>query len=511
MLTKRVLSALCALLLLGAAQPALAEDGPDAVTVTLSDEAVLADGQAVPEDDDTAPVYTAHDIVYYEAGHDFTYGEGTEADEHTAEEADEHTVVHITAPGAYVLQGSLTRGQIAVDLGEDAADDPNAVVTLILDGADVTCTVAPAVIFYNVYECDRTGDQGAEPDLADAGARVVIADGSENHISGSYVARIYKSYTLSEDGKSVTDSKKLHKYDGAFYSKMSMTVAGGDEGTGVLDITAENEGLDTEMHLAVDGGSIRIVSGNDGINCNEDGVSVVTINGGDVHITVTGQTGEGDGIDSNGWLVINGGSVTAMACSASADAGIDGENGVYLSGGQVIAAGNMLDPVTVNGPCCALFTFPRRQASGTRYALTGQDGTEIMVFTAENDFTYLLMTSPALTEGDGYSLYAGEEQLAVTAGGTGMDGPGMMGGIQPGEAPEPPDGTQPGDAPEPPDGAQPGDAPEPPDGIQPGGAPEPPDGAQPGQMPAAAQDTGGGEASVLFSLSPGLARFTVSA
>ncbi len=537
MLSKRMLSALCALLMLGAAQPALADGEADAVTITLADDGVLADGQAVPEGDDTAPVYTAHDVVYYEAGHDFTYGEGTEADEHTAEEAAEHTVVHIAAPGTYVLRGTLDRGQIAVDLGEDAQDDPDAVVTLILDGADVTCTVAPAVIFYNVYECDQTGDQGAEPDLSGAGARVVIADGSENHIAGSYVARIYKSYTLSEDGKSVTDSKKLHKYDGAFYSKMSMTVAGGDEGTGVLEITAENEGLDTEMHLAVDGGSIRIASGNDGINCNEDGVSVITVNGGDVHITVTGQTGEGDGIDSNGWLVINGGCVTAMACSDSGDAGIDAENAVCLNGGQVIATGNMLDPVTVNGPCCALFTFPRRQAGGTRYALTGQDGAEIMAFMAENDFTYLLMTSPALTEGDGYSLYAGEQQLALTAGGMGMDGPGMfpggMGGMkpgeapdgmEPGEAPEPPEGTEPGeapelpegmepgDAPEPPEGMQPGDAPEPPEGMQPGDAPEPPEGMEPGEAPEMPQaDSDAGEASVLFSLTPGLNRFSVSA
>ena len=37
------------------------------------------DGTAAPTDD-TAAVYVANDIVYYEAGKDFTYGEGTEAD-----------------------------------------------------------------------------------------------------------------------------------------------------------------------------------------------------------------------------------------------------------------------------------------------------------------------------------------------------------------------------------------------------------------------------------------------
>ena len=143
---KRFLSgALCAIMLLGLGVPALAaEEYPGATYIDLNGGHVLTDGEAAPADDPNAAVYTAHDIVYYESGHDFTYGEGTEADAHDPAEADEHTVVHITKPGTYVLTGSLDPGQIAVDLGEDAKDDPDAVVTLVLDNVDVTCTVAPA-------------------------------------------------------------------------------------------------------------------------------------------------------------------------------------------------------------------------------------------------------------------------------------------------------------------------------------------------------------------------------
>ena len=107
-----------------------AEEFPDATAIILSDDGVTVDGEAVSADE-TAAVYTAHDIVYYEAGHDFTYGEGTESDAHTADEAEAHTVVHITQPGTYALSGTLSAGQIAVDLGEDAEDDRLAVVTLI--------------------------------------------------------------------------------------------------------------------------------------------------------------------------------------------------------------------------------------------------------------------------------------------------------------------------------------------------------------------------------------------
>ena len=260
-----------------------AQEFPDAVSIVLSDDGIIVDGKAVSTDE-SAAVHTAHDIVCYESGRDFTYGEGTEADAHTAEEAEAHTVVHITQPGTYALSGTLSAGQIAVDLGEDAEDDPAAVVTLILNGVDITCTVAPAVIFYNVYECGSTDEDTASEtvDTSAAGANVLIADGTINNVTGSYVARIYDpdSVVLSEDGMTVEDSEKLHKYDGAFYSKMSMNVDGGEAGTGVLNITADNEGLDTELHLTINGGTINITSGNDGINTNEDGVSVTTINGG---------------------------------------------------------------------------------------------------------------------------------------------------------------------------------------------------------------------------------------
>ena len=76
------------------------------------------------------------------------YGEGTAEEEHSADEADAHLVVTIREAGTYRVSGELTQGQLAVDLGEDAQDDSSAVVTVILDGVDVTCTVAPAFMVY---------------------------------------------------------------------------------------------------------------------------------------------------------------------------------------------------------------------------------------------------------------------------------------------------------------------------------------------------------------------------
>ena len=414
---------------------------PDATSIVLSDDGVTVDGEAAPTDE-TAAVYTAHDIVYYEAGRDFTYGEGTEADEHTTEEAAAHTVVHITQPGTYAVSGTLSAGQIAVDLGEDAEDDQSAVVTLILNGVNITCTVAPAVIFYSVYECGSTDEDtaAATVDTSAAGANVLIADGTVNNVTGSYVARIYEpdSVVLSEDGTEVADSSKLHKYDGAFYSKMSMNVGGGEDGSGVLNITADNEGLDTELHLT-----------------------------------------------------INGGTVTAAACAESGDAGIDATAGITINGGTVMASGNMYDQIDGGDQTYVVFSFASRQTGGETYTLQDADGGTVGTWTPVNDFTCLVVSSPDLTAGD-YTLWQGDTQLAGSAsdgmgGGRPMDDSQVPGDFDPqqaptdGERPQRPEGEAPAELQENAGGDAPADPPERPEGEAASDGAEPPaDGRGPG-------------------------------
>ncbi len=422
----------------------------DGTIIQLSDSKITVNGSSISNSNKDS-VYKANDIVFYLEGQGFKYGEGTEADEHTQKEADSHTVVHITKPGNYKLSGSLSKGQIAIDLGDDAKDDPNAVVNLYLDNIDINCDVAPAVIFYNVYECGSTDETKAtyNVDTSKAGANVYIMDKTKNNVNGSYVARIYDEITLSDEGTEVIDNKKLHKYDGAFYSKQTMNINGGNNNSGELNITAENEGLDSELHLTINGGNINITSGNDGINTNEDGISVTTINGGNLSINVTGETGEGDGIDSNGWLVINGGSVTAAASSKSGDAGIDSDNGIYIYGGTVKATGNMLDKIAGSGQNYAVFSFANKQTAGSTYTLKDENNNTVFETTPVNDFSYLIISSTDLNSGN-YTLWNGDTQLGYS--GNNMNGgPGGFGGrkFNPGEFepkegetfPERPDGN----------------------------------------------------------------------
>jgi len=495
----------------------------DYVDIVLSESGAAVNGRAAGADS-SAAVYIGNDIVYYEDRDSYDsgnpYGEGTAADRHTPAEAAANTVVYITEAGTYRLSGTL-HGQVRVDLGEDASEDPEAVVTLVFDGADITCDVAPAVNFVNVYECGDSSTENASQnvDTGAAGANVIIADGSVNNIEGSHVARIYK-----DDDQ----QKKLVKEDGAFYSYMSMNIDGGEAGDGVLNITADNEGLNTELHLTINGGVINIFSQDDGINTNEDGVSVTTINGGEIHI-LSGLGSEGDGIDSNGWLVINGGTVVACVNPAS-DSGLDSDCGSYINGGTVVALGSTMDwadndskAVTIN------LQFSSYEYANESIVVTDPDGNNVFEFDpaadkvlADNSRRYMgaIISCPEFTVGESYYIYVGGKQQSYTGtdvsmgpggmgprgqGGFGPGGqeesdPGSMGpGRDDGEWPSIPDGEMPswpeGEFPTMPDG----EAPQMPDGTRPewdgGEMPTMPDGQMPGGM---GQPDAAGEQNIIF-------------
>ena len=87
------------------------------------------------------------------------------------------------------------------------------------------------------------------------------------------------------------------------------------------------------------------------MNVNEDYVSCIYFNGGEV--TINAALGaEGDGVDSNGFIVINGGTVSVKNIRMP-DSAFDSEMGVLYRGGEVIVDGTTLqlqrDPAARKG------------------------------------------------------------------------------------------------------------------------------------------------------------------
>lgn len=402
MMRKSLISMFTALLLITTLQGCanntnqnLTIDSFEGTTISLSDKQILVNGET-PSTDSSSAVYIGESIVYYEEGKDSSYGEGSASDAHSSEEANKHTVITITQPGNYQVTGSISYGQIAINLGDGAKKDENAVVNLTLNNVEITNTVAPAIVVYNAYECgsDDTATATKDVDTSKAGFNLIIADDSINTINGSYVAKIYEEGTTN----------KLHKYDAAIDSKRSFTINGEEKGNGILTVNAENEGISSNLHLTINGGNITINSSDDAINTNEDGVSVLTINGGTI-ICDSGLGKEGDGIDSNGWIVINGGYLVASANGQSQDSGLDSDKGTYINGGVVLGSGNMYDEVSKDSSQkIMVFSFNSKLSEDDILLIKDSNDNPVVAFSAVNSYSTLVYSSDTLVDGD-YTLY----------------------------------------------------------------------------------------------------------
>lgn len=362
-----------------------------------------------------------------------------------------NTIVNITKGGTYQISGEASDTQIRVNA-------PDEEVTLVLNGVTLSCNTAPAILIENAADPQEAGK---------AGVTISLAHDTTNIINASHVAE----YT-DENGVEID-------YDGAISSKVSLKL----EGDGTLQVAGDKEGIETQMHLTIDGGNIQVVSADDPINASEDNVSVITINDGIVNCFV--QNGEeGDGIDSNGYIYINGGSVLAQSHSDSEDSGLDADLGIIINGGIVCATGNMYEEISEeSAQQHAQFYFAEKQKGGVPLVVTDADGNYVLAYTPVNDYTILEFSLPDMVDGATYHLYSGGTitgtvtnsiytEVESYEGGTQMGHRGiMLGGGRPdmnGQMPEDfdpanmerPEGMEPptdGEQPQKPEGQQPND------------------------------------------------------
>lgn len=248
--------------------------------------------------------------------------------------------VTIEEAGSYILTGEYT-GTVIVDVSNDEK------VQIILDGVKIE---SASPIF--VKQADKV--------------TVTLADGSTNTItqSGDFVtveeeelnAAIYSKEDLVING---TGSVTITSSNGhGIKSKDDLKVKDGE-----ITIEAGKDGLHAKEEVTIDGGTITITASegiegtlvtiNDGditINASDDGINAslksedvgtptVTINGG--NLTITMGQGDTDGIDSNGDLYINGGTVTV-----NAQFPFDYNGTAEHNGGTIIVNGEEIDEIT---------------------------------------------------------------------------------------------------------------------------------------------------------------------
>ena len=354
---KKLLALLLAACLLPAAQAcALGE-----TVVFLSDQAITVDGAPISADP-SAPVH----LVMQKEAHEDVPQELLDL---------ENRVVTITDAGSYRISGTAADVQIAVRAGGD--DE----VRLILDNANLTCRTAPAIAVYSAKDARVAGEYGVT---------IELAEGSDNTIVGSHTV-----------GAADDDIE----FDGAIGAQVSL----GFEGSGRLIVDADNEGVEVASgHMTINGGVFHIAACDDPLNVSEDGFGTLTVNDGFLYSAVKPIAGgEGDGIDSNGWIVFNGGTVINLAHPTSQDGGIDSDMGSTINGGVIVGAGNMYDPIDEDSQ--QLFMMLEfGQETDDLVVVTDENDVPVFAYDFPHDYMYIAFSTPELTEG-AYHVYLGGE------------------------------------------------------------------------------------------------------
>lgn len=300
--------------------------------------------------------------------------------------------ITIDKAGVYVISGSATNASIIIEAGDDDK------VQLVFNGATIKNSSAPAVYVKNADKVFITTVEGTTTELSVTGT--FTADGTTNTDAVIYAKDDVVLNGLGTLNINSTDNGISGKDDvkitggtinitctsDAIESNESIAVADGtitiktnkdglhaendeDNATGYIyicggtfNISADSDGIQATTIAQIDGGTIttnasegieatfvQINGGTIDVTASDDGINgtqkstaqsvKVEINNGDITINM-GQ-GDTDGIDVNGDLIINGGTINI---NANSPFDYDGQG--QLNGGTVYVNGSRTTELT---------------------------------------------------------------------------------------------------------------------------------------------------------------------
>lgn len=193
-----------------------------------------------------------------------------------------------------------------------------------------------------------------------AGGKGLSADGNLT-VSGSAVITVVTSgqaVVASSTGtlSVVSNSQTLDRYDSDYKCSPKGIKIDGDIviNGGTITVTtsgAGGEGIESKKTLTINGGHITVNAFDDGINCSSD----MTINGG--YIFVKGS--KNDAMDANGNMYVKGGLIYAIGATSpevALDANTEEGKKLYITGGTIIAVGNLEGGAQISGGTCKYTT-----------------------------------------------------------------------------------------------------------------------------------------------------------
>lgn len=118
---------------------------------------------------------------------------------------------------------------------------------------------------------------------------------------------------------------QISTLDDGIHADLNLIINNGD-----IDIETCFEGLEAQT-IEIKGGNTKIISDDDGINAAGDKESQLLFSGGKTYVYA-----KGDGLDSNGNLVINDGEIYVLQ-NGRGDGQIDSERDIIINGGKLVA------------------------------------------------------------------------------------------------------------------------------------------------------------------------------
>ena len=251
--------------------------------------------------------------------------------------------------------------------------------------------------------------------------------------------------------------------DDGIHAETWLTISGGN-----IDIRESYEGLEG-LKVDINGGTIKIKSTDDGINAagGDGGTGQARAESGqaraesgqdqaepgqeqtgrqradmgkaldkmgdehkkmqnnpEAYVRITGGTIEvdamADGIDSNGNLYVEGGTIYINGPVSDGDGALDYNGTAVINNGIFVAAGSsgmMQGFSEESGQDVLIAYYSERQEAGTSVILTDESGRELLNFTPEKEFSCILISMPDLEQGKTYRLSTADASEEVVLDG----------------------------------------------------------------------------------------------
>lgn len=238
----------------------------------------------------------------------------------------------------------------------------------------------------------------------------ITTTGSKVLVSGSGNNAVYaeaKAVSCDADISIENGTISIASADDGLKSKTAVSISNAS-----VTITNSVEGIEAP-YITVNSGFVSVKSSDDCYNATfggggetNDG-SILTINGG----TVVANTTNGDGLDSNGNIIINGGTTIVHGPQSSPEVGMDFNGVCNVNGGFLVISGtNSFMTQAPNSSSTQRSVVAKSntvQSSSTLFHMQDASGNDIVTFQPLRNYYSVIVSSAALVNGGSYSIYSG--------------------------------------------------------------------------------------------------------